>query len=242
MTLARPAGRVYDAVTGRHPHLRPLHFQWLGARDLYADLRAALPTLSGRVLDVGCGDKPYREWLGPGATHVVGVDRSGAGSPDVAADLDEGLPLRTGAFDAAMCIQVVEFLAEPRRLVEELHRCIRPGGTLVLAGPFLFSEHGMAPGTDLRRFSAAGFEALVSPWFDVTEVRREGALGTAVGQLVLNFVALSMGARRGFARAPWAALLVVLTPVVNVVARLVDAVDRTGRFYMNVLVVARRRP
>jgi hypothetical protein len=54
---------TYDTLCGRHPWERHWHFQWLAATDLRRELRRTLPKLSGRVLDVGCGQKPYTVWM-----------------------------------------------------------------------------------------------------------------------------------------------------------------------------------
>ena len=63
---------IYDKLCGRYPNLRPWHFQWLDAYYLSRNLKRLLPTLGGRVLDAGCGSKPYREWFGP-VTEYVGL-------------------------------------------------------------------------------------------------------------------------------------------------------------------------
>src|SRR5437660_11977884 len=80
-------GKAYDRIIawlcGR-PRLYPWHFQWLAVRDLYRDLRHLLPTLAGRVLDVGCGEKPYAQWLTSAHEHV-GLDVYAGPAVDVRA-------------------------------------------------------------------------------------------------------------------------------------------------------------
>lgn len=72
-----PASRlfhtVYDTLCGRPPAIRPWHFQWLATKDLYRELGALAPHLTGRILDVGCGHKPYRRWF-TGASDYVGMN------------------------------------------------------------------------------------------------------------------------------------------------------------------------
>jgi SAM-dependent methyltransferase len=58
-----------------------------------------------RVLDVGCGVKPYAPFFDPYAESYVGVD---IGNP--AADLEgtaEALPVEDGAFDLVLSTQVL---------------------------------------------------------------------------------------------------------------------------------------
>jgi len=64
---------LYNRVCGVHPKLYPWHFQWLAVKYLYADLARVLPGFHGNVLDVGCGDKPYKLWLSEDVSHI-GID------------------------------------------------------------------------------------------------------------------------------------------------------------------------
>ncbi len=108
---------------------------------------ALAPAPGERILDVGCGPGFYvselLEDVGRDGS-VVGVDASTA-MLDVAARRSKGkggtdfrqgdatsLPVEDGAFDAALSIQVLEYVADTARALRELHRVLRPGGRLVV--------------------------------------------------------------------------------------------------------------
>lgn len=74
--------RIYDGICGHHPNLRPWHFQWLGVFYLYRQLQRILPEMGGKVLDVGCGGKPYRSWFGQ-VSEYIGLDVSPGPAVDV---------------------------------------------------------------------------------------------------------------------------------------------------------------
>lgn len=78
--------QLYEALCGKHPRLLPWHFQWLDTLYLARTLKARLPQLAGRVLDVGCGDKPYRALFSQ-ATDYVGI---GGGRLFIAIYNDQG--------------------------------------------------------------------------------------------------------------------------------------------------------
>ena len=111
-------------------------------------VREALAPVPGeRILDVGCGPGFYvaelLEQVGPEGS-VVGVD----GSPQmlaVASGRCEGhenvafheadataLPREDASFDAALCVQVLEYVADPTAALAEMHRVLRPGGRVVV--------------------------------------------------------------------------------------------------------------
>ena len=111
-------------------------------------VREALAARPGeRILDVGCGPGFYaRELLdeiGPGGS-IVAVDAS----PDMLAlarqrcaghdnvTFREGnsaaLPVDDGAFDAALCVQVMEYVPAVLPALQEMHRALRAGGRVLV--------------------------------------------------------------------------------------------------------------
>ena len=111
-------------------------------------VRGALGAQPGeRVLDVGCGPGFYcaelAEEVGPDGS-VVGVDGSEAMIALAARRCAEhgNVELRTGDatalgvadadFDAAICVQVLEYVAEPSDALAELYRALRPGGRVLV--------------------------------------------------------------------------------------------------------------
>ena len=111
-------------------------------------VREALGAILGdRVLDVGCGPGFYclelSEIVGSSGS-VVGVDSSPAmlhlararcaGRENV--ELLEGeamaLPVESGTFDGAICVQVLEYVSDVDAALAELHHSLRPGGRAVV--------------------------------------------------------------------------------------------------------------
>jgi len=75
------------------------------------------PYLSGRVLDVGCGDAFLREYV----VRYTGCDI--AGTPDVFVDLERGgLPFKDKAFDIIVCTDVLEHLEPLAEVLADLLR------------------------------------------------------------------------------------------------------------------------
>ena len=69
----------------------------------------------------------------PGA---IGLDRKPRTRADVVADLDRfPYPFRDSAFDQLRAIHVIEHVADVLRTMEEFHRLVRPGGSIVVETP-----------------------------------------------------------------------------------------------------------
>jgi arsenite methyltransferase len=111
-------------------------------------VRAALAAKSGeRILDVGCGPGFYcaelLEEVGPDGS-IVGLDSSASmlalaarrcgGHRAVKFDTADAtsLPVPDATFDAALCVQVLEYVPDLLAGLAELYRVVRPGGRVVV--------------------------------------------------------------------------------------------------------------
>ncbi len=99
-------------------------------------LLASLPP-AARILDLGCGNGSHMKLLASGGT-VVGLDLSLHGLREahsfapVAVGAGERLPFVRGAFDLVYVSHVLHHARDPESVLEEVHRVLRPEGTLFL--------------------------------------------------------------------------------------------------------------
>lgn len=150
--------------------------------------RAAADLGRYRLLDVGCGPKPYRPFF-PDAAEYVGVDVEGSPGADLAGVI-EALPAPDGSFDVVLCTQVLEHCADPAQAVRELRRVTAPGGRV------LASTHGVmvyhpAP-EDLWRWTHTGLGRLFrenGDWASVT-VQPGSGTGACLAMLLGTYIDL----------------------------------------------------
>jgi SAM-dependent methyltransferase len=110
--------------------------------------------ISGKVLDYGCGDKPY-SILFRGATEYIGADFSDNPGADIHLDSEGRLPNDAGDFDAVVSTQVLEhvsnvgvYLSECRRVLEGRR------GKLLLTTHGIWEYHQVPK--DLHRWTHEG--------------------------------------------------------------------------------------
>ena len=95
-----------------------------------------------RVLDLGCRDGALTQAYA-GGNEIVGVDADRAALAEAKklgiethwADLDEALPFEDSDFDVVVAGELLEHLRDPRRVVADVRRVLRPGGTFVASVP-----------------------------------------------------------------------------------------------------------
>src|SRR5690242_13462411 len=115
--------------------LNPVRARFVAER---ATLRAA------RVLDVGCGGGLLSEALAREGAAVTAIDLAPAmievaqlHAAEQGLNIDyrvcEAEKLIGGDFDIVTCMEMLEHVPEPARMVETLARIVRPGGTLFIS-------------------------------------------------------------------------------------------------------------
>lgn len=119
---------------------------------------AVVPRARGDVFELGCGGGINHQFYDAGAiTSYAGIDpheglldsaRAAARAKGWAADLRQGrgeaIPFDEASFDCVVCTFTLCSVDDPRLVMRELRRILRPGGAM------LFLEHGRAPDREVR--------------------------------------------------------------------------------------------
>ena len=207
---------------------------------LYEGLSEFLPHLMGRVLDLGCGQMPYRNLVH--ASNYVGIDIDSdvtrrLGKADILYD-GRRLPFEEGTFDGVLCSQVLEHVFQPDEFVGEIHRVLVPGGLLVLATPFIWDEHEQP--CDFGRYTSFGLKALLERHgFTVINQRKTCPDFRTVVQLTSG--SLYKILRTKSRTVNMMAQLLILAPVNLLGGLLARALPSNEDLYLDNLVLARRR-
>ena len=131
------------------------------ATDRFLLEAAGTLTPGSLVVDGGAGNCKHKNFF-PDVRYVA-FDfkprrKRAYGEIDLTADLYQ-IPFRQDTFEAAINVDVLEHVREPRDVLKELCRVLRPGGRLFLIAPQGWQEHGMPH--DYFRFTSAGLRYLL---------------------------------------------------------------------------------
>lgn len=150
--------------------VNPFYFARKG---LYNAIQSFSSEVTGRILDVGCGDKPYQHLFNSSEYIGLEIDSEGNRENKKADYFYDGytFPFETDVFTAVVCNQVLEHVFDPIRFLSEINRCLKPGGKLLLSVPFVWDEHE-AP-QDFARYSSFGIKYLLEKEnFEIIEQRK----------------------------------------------------------------------
>ncbi len=164
----------------------PLRWRFSPARWLL--LKAVIPELQkhveGDVLDVGCGQMPFRVYLEHCFRSYEGLDCERR-SPHTKyiGDAQDMSDVADESYDTVMSVSVLEHLAHPSRALGEMKRVCRPGGRIVVATPFLARYHEEPH--DYFRYTRHALEMFGQEHaMETNHIRPYGGLATFVGHQV----------------------------------------------------------
>lgn len=129
--------------------------------------------VTGRLIDIGCGEKPYKHLLEDLVTDHVGIDH--CGTPHDRSNIDiigtaYSIPKENNYFDSAICTAVLEHLEEPGLAINECYRVLKTGSYAIYSVPFIWHLHEEP--RDFYRFSKYGLQYLFEKTgFTIVEVR-----------------------------------------------------------------------
>ncbi|NCQ55982.1 MAG: class I SAM-dependent methyltransferase [Alphaproteobacteria bacterium] len=233
---------LYDFLCGTHPNYRPWHFQWHFTKDTHKWQKKAMKNLSGRVLDVGCGNKPYKKWLDfEKVSEYVGIDVLDSKEVDVLITPLKKWPLEDESFDCIVTTQVLEHVENLEDILGQTKRVLKPGGRLLVTVPFLYPVHGEP--FDFRRFTTYGINKILEPDYDILEIRSIGRLGSVLASMLLTGIENNLN-YSFFTRLLKGIILPVWLPfcfLINVLCQIINYVGTQGTHYCNVCLVAKRK-
>ncbi|MCO5314712.1 MAG: class I SAM-dependent methyltransferase [Solirubrobacterales bacterium] len=195
-------GRLPDpAELARWPeperrHLKKSDRHYLSLSPLSAALRAEIKRTIGdrtglRMLDVGCGNKPYLPFLADHAGSYWGVDAVDGARVDRVSVAEE-LPFGEAEFDVVICTQVLEHVDDPVRVLAEIYRVLAPGGVVFLSthGVFIYHPDPPTSDRDYWRWTHSGLLRIFRQSGEYTELEivPQGNVVASLGYVAAQYV------------------------------------------------------
>lgn len=205
---------------------------WVVGRHLIPRMREIGARKYGVVLDLACGESPFRGYFVDTGTYLR-MDRHAADQEVTVADM-HSIPLEDGSIDLVILSQALSDVPEPAKVLEEIGRVLRPGGRVVIFESMAYPEHDMP--YDYWRIMPKGLSWIAGQsGFAVEECAYLGGLFTRFASLWADYVMGSL--KRHLLLHPVAA---AGTAVGNLACCLMDGLAMRPSLASDYLAVLRR--
>lgn len=209
---------------------------------LYQEIKRFAPELKGKILDFGCGSKPYRSLFSDSQSYV-GVDIQVSGHDHSTSSVDffydgKVVPFNDEFFDGVVSFETLEHVFEIRSILNELSRVLKSGGYLLISVPFAWDEHEVP--YDCARYTSFGVEyVLRESGFEIIEIRKSSTYVLAIAQLAIAYLSQHvLPSKKGFRHF---FQVVVIFPLTLMAYGLNRIFPKRYEFFCNSVVFARKK-
>ena len=148
-----------------------------------------LPKFKGILLDLGCGEMPYRHYIlaNSSVTKYIGMDiENPIYQKDTKPNLfwdGKKIPIEENSIDTIMATELFEHLPDIQSVLDEINRVLKPGGMLFFTVPFLWPLHDV-PYDEYRYTPFALERHLKKAGLDSIEIKPYGGWNASLAQML----------------------------------------------------------
>lgn len=189
----------------------------------------------GKLLDVGCGEKPYISIFKRKVTKYVGIDKHGAAA-DIRKDFFE-VAFPDKSYDTVLCTQVLEHTPEPQKFLNKIYKILRKDGVLMVTVPFTGSLHEEP--NDFFRYTQFGLAYLLEKvGFKIIYIKAEGNWVSAIAQDQIFY--LESTYNRFLLKYPKRLLQFAIQMYARAASHLSDRITKPEKSHINYIAVAKK--
>ena len=154
---------------------------------IFRDIKKTIPNFKGDVLDVGCGQSPYKFLLDDSQTKYFGVDIVDAekfdyNNTDITPFNGEDIPFEDEKFDGLICTEVLEHVQNYQKLIDEMHRVMKRGGQGFITIPWSARYHYIP--YDFFRYTPSSLKTMFAK-FSEAKITNRGSDISNIGNKVI---------------------------------------------------------
>jgi len=146
----------------------------------------------GRLLDVGCGNKPFLHIFDGKIEKYVGIDMPSTRHMNEEIDVfssGEKIPFKSSSFNTILTTSVLEHVQEPQRMFDEMYRALKKDSYLILTTPCQYGLHEQP--YDFFRYTKYSLRMLAEKsGFKVVYIQPIGGMLVIVNQLVAKYISI----------------------------------------------------
>jgi SAM-dependent methyltransferase len=196
--------------------------------------------MKGRLLDFGCGSKPYKSLIN--VHEYIGLDIEQVGHSHKNEQIDvyydgKNIPFADNHFDVVFSSEVFEHIFNIEEIIFEIHRVLKANGHLLITLPFVWDEHEIP--FDFARYTSFGIRHLLEKrGFKIIKLMKTGNYVEVIFQLLAAYVNQSILPLK--ARKILSPLFVA--PIIIAGLVLAKILPKNSNLFLNNVVLAQKLP
>jgi SAM-dependent methyltransferase len=162
---------------------------YFSRRGLFKAMNVMGRELSGVLLDIGCGTKPYEPYLKVEKYIGVEIDTERSRTTSKADVFYDGkrIPFPDAHFDSVLANEVFEHVFNPAEFLGEVNRVLKTGGRFLMTVPFVWDEHEQPH--DYARYTSFGLAHILSlHGFEVVQHTKSVTDARVIFQLINEYI------------------------------------------------------
>lgn len=210
-------------------------------RDLYVNIKRMAPSLKGKLLDFGCGRKPYENLFS--VSEYIGIDMEQTGHEHKNSKVDvyydgKHIPFADETFDSLFCSEVFEHVFNLDEILPEIGRVMKTNGQMLITVPFCWNEHEVP--YDFGRYTSFGIRHILEKaGFEVVEFRKSGNFARVTWQLwALYFHSIFQFKNK---MLHYLVSMIFIVPINIIGVILLNLFPKNDTLYFNNVVLARKK-
>lgn len=216
--------------------INPFYFARKG---LYKHVSELIRNLNGKVLDIGCGQKPYRNLCS--CTEYIGLEiDTPQNRQNKKADFFYNgvtMPFSDNYFDSIISNQVFEHVFNPNEFLRETNRVLKMDGVFLITVPFVWDEHEQP--YDYARYSSFGLKHILNDnGFEIIEHRKSNNGLEVIFQLLNDYIYKITVTKNGYFNL---IITLFLMAPVNIIGLLLSKLlPNNNDLYLDNIVLAKK--
>jgi len=216
--------------------INPFYFARKG---LYKHVSELIRNLNGRVLDIGCGQKPYQNICNYEEYIGLEIDTPQNRQNKKADFFYNGvtMPFSDNYFDSIISNQVFEHVFNPNEFLRETNRVLKMDRVFLITVPFVWDEHEQP--YDYARYSSFGLKHILNDnGFEIIEHRKSNNGLEVIFQLLNDYIYKITVTKNGYFNL---IITLFLMAPVNIIGLLLSKLlPKNNDLYLDNIVLAKK--
>lgn len=212
---------------------------YFARKGLYQNILELSKYLQGKLLDIGCGTKPYQSLFKVDKYIGLEIDSETKRNNNYADVFYDGeiVPFEDKTFDSILCTQVFEHVFNPNEFLKEINRVTKNGGLLLMTVPFVWDEHEQP--YDYARYSSFGLSHILNEnGFEIIEHKKSNNGVEVIFQLLNAYIYKKTVKKNPFLNI---FLTILLMAPVNILGWLFSKIlPKNNDLYLDNIILAKK--